>query len=456
MPDGSVGRLSGCEDATYVHDRTSVYTRVEQVDCVLDAVGWKSDADLSGKVLVEPCAGNGAFLVVVAKRLVESTRRRNKPFCADGIAAQVLAWELNPAAADEARAAVREVFRAAKLSERSATYIADSWVRTGDFLLADIELGCVDVVVGNPPYMRWSRIPAAMRRRYETTLPRDVTRGDLLLPFLDRGVDLLMAGGRLGFVISDRWLHAAYAASWRERAMPHLKIRERASLAADVAFETPADAYAERLIIERRSWAMRADAGPQERLIGSDFEIRVGPALGCTPAYVLSPDELDTVEPELLRPWIDGREVQEGAVHWGGRKIITLYDVGGGLIDLAKYPKAEKRLARFGERLKGRSIITKGAGPWWRPIDRLAPDPWSRPKLLLPELAKTPRIAYDGSGMIPSHGVYAIFHCMDDETALRRLYRQLQRGGLARALEGKAPKVKGGYVRCYKSILRRI
>lgn len=52
MPDGSVGRLSGCEDATYVHDRTSVYTRVEQVDCVLDAVGWKSDADLSGKVRI--------------------------------------------------------------------------------------------------------------------------------------------------------------------------------------------------------------------------------------------------------------------------------------------------------------------------------------------------------------------------------------------------------------------
>ena len=73
--------------------------------------------------------------------------------------------------------------------------------------------------------------------------------------------------------------------------------------------------------------------------------------------------------------------------------------------------------------------------------------------MLIPELAKIPRLAIDRSGAIPSHGVYAILAPGDEVEAL---YEKLRDGKLAEALDGIAPRVKGGYVRCYKRFLERV
>ena len=62
-------------------------------------------------------------------------------------------------------------------------------------------------------------------------------------------------------------------------------------------------------------------------------------------------------------------------------------------------------------------------------------------------------MAIDRTGAIPSHGVYAIFAPEDD---IEALYEKLRDGKLAKALDGIAPKVKGGYVRCYKRFLDRV
>ncbi len=163
---------------------------------------------------------------------------------------------------------------------------------------------------------------------------------------------------------------------------------------------------------------------------------------------MLQPGERD-VEPELLRPWIDGSEIKEGAAARDGRRVITMNRKDGDLIELERFPRLRARLARFRKLLKKRSIVRNGAR-WYRSIDRVRSSDWIRPKLLIPELAKVPRVAIDRSGAIPSHGVYAIFAPDDDVEAL---YEKLRDGKLAKALEGIAPKVKGGYVRCYRRFL---
>jgi hypothetical protein len=75
---------------------------------------------------------------------------------------------------------------------------------------------------------------------------------------------------------------------------------------------------------------------------------------------------------------------------------------------------------------------------------------WSRPKLLVPEIAKVPRVAIDLSGAIPSHGVYAIFVVDDD---VSRIYDRLKSGKLAAALSDVAPRIGSEYLRCYKRFL---
>ena len=181
------------------------------------------------------------------------------------------------------------------------------------------------------------------------------------------------------------------------------------------------------------------------------YTIRVGPALGCTSAYVLSAEE-NAVEPELLVPWIQAPEIKDGQINWRGSRIIVLHNSQGQLLRLRDYPRAAARLRQHRHRLKQRAIVLAGA-IWYRPIDRIIANDWSRPKLLIPEMAKIPRVAIDRSGSIPSHGVYAIF-APDDK--VERLYEMLENGGLARALEKIAPKVKGGYVRCYRWFLEQI
>ena len=158
------------------------------------------------------------------------------------------------------------------------------------------------------------------------------------------------------------------------------------------------------------------------------------------------------VESELLHPWVDSSEIVDGEVTWRGRRVIALHRNDGTLVDLRDFPLLTDRLKRFASILKQRSIVRNGA-PWYRTIDRVLARTWTRPKLLVPELAKKPRLAIDRSGLIPSHGVYAIFALDDDVDAL---YEKLCDGQLAQYLQEISPKVKGGYLRCYKRFLLSI
>jgi len=146
--------------------------------------------------------------------------------------------------------------------------------------------------------------------------------------------------------------------------------------------------------------------------------------------------------------------VQEGRIERTGQRVIALHSFDGSLLPLSRFPEAYRRLRRFREILANRSIVRISGLPWYAPIDRVMPCDWQAPKLLIPELSKVPRLASDNLGGIPSHGVYAVF--AQNAGALDDLDAFWRDGGLGRALEGGAPKVKGGYVRCYKRFLNQL
>jgi hypothetical protein len=278
--------------------------------------------------------------------------------------------------------------------------------------------------------------------------------GDLFLPFLDRTLEALAPNGRCGFICSDRWRFMGFAERFRKKWLAKLRIESETTLTAPDAFIKDVDSYPAILIASktRPQKKNRAIRKKKSKTLGElGYVVRVGPALGHTAAFVLERGEND-VEPELLRPWIDGSEVQEGAIKWGGRRVIVMYGADGKLIDLKRFPKLKARLGKFKTQLKKRSTVKDGA-EWFKTIDRLVSSDWKRPKILLPELAKVPRAAIDRTGKIPSHGVYAIFAPDDD---VDKLYGKLRGGKLAKALKGIAPKVKGGYVRCYKRFLVKV
>jgi hypothetical protein len=405
--------------------------------------------------LLEPAAGDGAFIVEAARRLVASLKRRRIKLTAKSLLRRIVAYELHPDEAKCARERVVNVLREAGLHHQTALACARAWIIAGDFLLADLPLDCFTHAAGNPPYVRWSKVPAKLKEQYETILPSDVTVGDLFLPFLDRTLQFLKPGGRFGFLCSDRWRFMGFAESFRQKWLPSLSIISETTLSASDAFVSDVDSYPTILIaVRRRNKKTKPRVRLRHRkktLTELGCIVKVGPALGHTAAFVLEADE-DDVEAELLRPWIEASDIRNGFIKRRGRRVVTMYDKDGKLINPKNYPLLMARLKRFTKQLQKRSIVKSGA-KWFRTIDRVIANDWKRPKLLIPELAKVPRVTIDRSGAIPSHGVYAIFAPDDD---VEGIYEKLRDGKLAKALNRIAPKVKGGYVRCYKRFLSKI
>ena len=68
-----------------------------------------------------------------------------------------------------------------------------------------------DVVIGNPPYVR-QELLGAYKEHWKHTF--DLTfdgTADLFVYFFERGLRVLKPGGRLGFIVSNKWLRGGYA-----------------------------------------------------------------------------------------------------------------------------------------------------------------------------------------------------------------------------------------------------
>jgi len=76
--------------------------------------------------------------------------------------------------------------------------------------------GGFDAVVGNPPYVRQELIKPikpALKRAFPETYDGSA---DLYVYFYDQGLTLLKAGGRLSYVVTNKWMRAGYAEGLRE------------------------------------------------------------------------------------------------------------------------------------------------------------------------------------------------------------------------------------------------
>jgi adenine-specific DNA-methyltransferase len=448
---------SVAQAAALLHEKCGIYTKSSTVSSILDGVKWKSSRDLSAATLLEPAAGDGAFIVEAAERLVDSLDRRGIRPATPLLGDRIRAFELHKPEATRARERVVDSLRLRGIHVRTAQACAKLWVQPHDFLITKGLRGQFTHVVGNPPYVRWSKIPPVLRAQYARSANPGMGRGDLFLPFLDFSLEALKTGGRCGFVCSDRWRYMAFADAFRRKWLPQLEISSEESVASVDVFVRDVDAYptvfiARKMKPTKPSSRPRRSRSKKKTLAELGYTIRVGPALGPTSAFVLDREERP-VEQHLLHNWVDSSEIRDGRIVSKGRRVIAMHDSRDGRLRvLNRYSKLKKRLHRYKKQLQTRSIVRQGAR-WYSSIDRVKAVDWKAPKILVPELSKKPRCAIDKRGRIPSHGVYAIFSPRGN---IDKLYRVLRNGGLAEALKGIAPRVKNGHVRCYRRFLLQI
>ena len=84
-----------------------------------------------------------------------------------------------------------------------------------------------DVVLGNPPYLEAKKTNPALKRLCRERFP-EIARGafDVFICFLQAGLDALPPGGRLGYIIPNKFLIAEYARPLRERLLRQATVEE--------------------------------------------------------------------------------------------------------------------------------------------------------------------------------------------------------------------------------------
>lgn len=76
-------------------------------------------------------------------------------------------------------------------------------------------LGGFDAVIGNPPYVRQERLGDEVKRALKASYASYSGMADLYVYFYEQGLKLLKPGGRMSYVVTNKWLKAGYAEELR-------------------------------------------------------------------------------------------------------------------------------------------------------------------------------------------------------------------------------------------------
>ncbi len=107
-----------------------------------------------------------------------------------------------------------------------------------------------DVIVGNPPFLGIKAIDSKMKDYLRSRFKTVHQQFDILIPFIELGLQLLRPGGRLGFIISNKILAADYGTLLRKTLVSNFVIEEMVDISHLNVFEDAAT-YPHILIIRK-------------------------------------------------------------------------------------------------------------------------------------------------------------------------------------------------------------
>lgn len=454
--------MSTIQAIQMLHSKCAVYTSPLAAERLLDLAGWASNTDLRSATLLEPCVGEGAILLEGVRRLIQSFRSRGIPLRTAALKSRIKGFEFHAATAARTRRATYELLVSEGLTESAARTLSDYWISRSDFLLS--EPGKATHIAANPPYLRWSKIPPRLSIEYRHALEPSVTNGDLSVAFLDRMLSWATPEGCVSALVNDRWMFTQYGEKFLHDRVVNGEWRlEVVDDRPTNAFVKKIGAYSAIVRIRRRSNTAPKSRSPRRswRKVHLDLlaaygplseagcAVRVGPALGAGYTFLVNRGSDLGIEKQLLRPFVDRDQLGQACVVQSNTLAAVPFDNRGRQISLADWPGYAEWIGQYKLTLTERSCVRQGR-PWWRTIDAVGPQWDRRPKLLIPELCKTPFASLDTRGSLPAHSIYAVW---PTEWPIAALQRVLNAGLLELTAQALAPKVGQGWFRFYKRFL---
>ena len=426
-------------ERTNGHLHGTVYTKREIVHFILDLC-LEDSFGLAGKVIIEPSAGDGAFVVPIIERILTE--------CSNDLAAlkmalsNVYVYELDSNVVSILLANIKN-----SLPEPSLADLIN--IQVGDFLLKDIPRA--DIVIGNPPYVRYDNIPLEQKEMYKSLYVSFSARADIYVAFIEKSIRALKPSGRVGFICADRWINNQYGRTLRGLishdfhlkyfvkfsgynpfqeeviAYPSVFLIENAGSNPNICFsEVKSEEDLTLTQIEKSSKHYRFSENSEIEyddlkdhflsLEDQGFKIGIGVATGADRVFIT--DNKAVVEPELLMPIVSRRDFAGNGIAWRGFYLVNTYAIDGdGLVDLARFPLLQKYLNDHASQIMGRHVAKRNPNGWYKLIDPVHRDLQKKPKLLIPDITTKRSIIFDEGNYYPHHNLYYVT-CEDIEKLL--------------------------------------
>lgn len=495
-----------------VSGRGAVFTKSGVVKAILDLSGYTDDKSLHALRALEPSFGNGDFLLVMVERLLRSWKREGHE-ASDALSAlgdSIRAVELHRASFSNTWEKLKLCLIDAGISDSDATELCSRWLICDDFLLTNL-IDEFDFVIGNPPYVRQERIPAALLTEYRARFSTLYDRADLYVPFFERALDLLAEGGALGFICANRWLKNRYGKPLREKIARSFRLCYFLDMEGVDAFHSDVIAYPAITVIQRNprnattgaptrvaassAFAdgdltsvvtdLRCDDIRSESVSEMDLEdggapwlfngtpdlallrrlerewptleaagckVGIGVATGCDRVYISNYDSLP-VESERKLPLVMGRDLVDGEIQWHGKGVLNPFEPDGSLADLEMYPRFAAYLESHREAIAGRNVAKRNTVGWYRTIDKIHPDLVARPKLLVPDIKGKSTFVVDEGHYYPHHNLYFI---LPGPWEIRALQTVMRSSVTLLMVASYCTRMAGGFLRFQAQYLRRI
>jgi adenine-specific DNA-methyltransferase len=486
-----------------------VFTKPWMVDLMLDLCGYTSDKDLSRCVAVEPSCGDGAFLLPMVERLSAACHERGLDIAIAGGA--IRAFDLQPHHVEACRAAVVRWLIEEGWPDRTASALAEGWVNCEDYLLDARDRDDVDLVIGNPPYIRAESIPRALRTEYVEQCTTMTEGSDIYVGFFETGLRSLKLGGVLCFICADRWMRNGYGRRLRHLVTEEFNVRAVFEMHGVDAFAEEVSAYPAVTIISKgRQGAVRyasarptfdadaagrleawADNGgmpvrdkdfaatvlgdwfhtdahwptgsPESLALLRDLEARyplleetgakvgIGIATGADSVFVTRDPSI--VEEDRLLPLVRTSDITTGRVQWHQAWLVNPWAFDGSLVPLSRYPRLSTYFEEHAAQLGNRHVAKKNEGTWYRTIDKMIPGLREQSKLLFQDMKMTVEPVLDEGTYYPHHNLYWV---TSQEWDLRVLGGLLLSRVAEFFVSSYAVRMRGGILRFQAQYLRRI
>jgi hypothetical protein len=467
------------------------------VEFMLNLCNYRSTINLANTALLDPAGGDGIFLISAIERLHQSSVHFQFDFSKALKNLQTV--EINK----EIAKSLADRIAKRLLEFGVSDYDKSSIVSNEDFLRTNTSTK-FDVIIGNPPYIRYDNIDEAERQWYRKSFRLFRHRSDVYVAFFEKSFRHLSQNGVLCFICPDRWLKSQYGGPLRDFVAENYGVPVVVGLDGTSPFEeqvygypmvvlistdkapqtkyyevnsldelrrlsermglesTPEDHEVTPLILEKpvvgEIWHFAGKTDYRARGLKSiedqGFKIGIGVATGADSIFI-GRGLGNTVESELLVPIILSKDVGQGKVKWSGNYVINPFRKDGSeLVNLRQYPLAEKYFESHRQGLMKRHIAQKRKSQWYRTIDKIDSDLTHRPKLLLPDINKNRVIGFDIGEYYPHHNVYYVTNSNPKD--LKALGALMMSDLFAEQLNRASVMMHGGYPRRQSQNLRRI